>query len=102
MAVNTKTKNDTTFQSPSQIAGQSFDQTYQVNVVEGLTINPVTGALERPTAIQGNASLSITESVDGTVTTTTIQKTIGDDVYQQTIEEDSDDNSVNVSVWSKL
>jgi len=49
-----------------------------------------------------NPSLSITESVDGTVTTTTIQKTIGDDVYQQTIEEDSSDNSVIVLAWSKL
>ena len=102
MEVNTKVRNDTTFQSPTQIQNQSFDQTCQVNVVEGITINPVTGALERPTAIQGNASLSITESVDGTVTTTTIQKTIGADVYQQTIEEDSSDNSISVSIWSKL
>ena len=49
-----------------------------------------------------NPSLSIIESVDGTVTTTTIQKTIGGDVYQQTIKEDSSNNSVTVSSWSEL
>jgi len=49
-----------------------------------------------------NPSLFITESVLGTVTTTTIQKTIGGDVYQQTIKEDSSNNSVTVSSWSEL
>jgi len=49
-----------------------------------------------------NPSLSITESVLGTVTTTTIQQTIDSDVYQQTIEEDSSDNSVTVSAWSQI
>lgn len=48
-----------------------------------------------------NASLSISEATVGTVTTTTIQKTIGSTTYEQTIEEDSSDNSVEVSVWSE-
>ena len=50
--------------------------------------------------LNNNPSLSITEATVGTVTTTTIQKTIGGDVYQQTIREDSSDNSVTVSSWS--
>lgn len=47
-----------------------------------------------------NPSTSITEAVVGTVTTTTIQKTIGATTYQQTIEEDSSDNSTTISAWS--
>ncbi len=47
MAVNTKARNDTTAQSVAQIANQSFDQTYQVNVVESLVYNPTTSSLDR-------------------------------------------------------
>jgi hypothetical protein len=46
-AVNIKSNNDTTLQSPTQIANQSFDQAYQVNVVEPLVINPITNTLDR-------------------------------------------------------
>lgn len=49
-----------------------------------------------------NPSLSIAEATVGTVTTTTIQKTIGATTYEQTIEEDSSDNSVEVSNWSEI
>ena len=70
----------------------------QIDGVDGKKVFPI----NLPPLAQTNPSLSITESVDGTVTTTTIQQTIGTDVYQQTIEEDSSDNSVIVSAWSEL
>jgi len=91
-----------TYQTPQELQNQSFDRDYQVNVVESMTVNPVTGNIERPVAIQGNASISITESVLGSVTTKVITKTIGSTSYQKTITQDSSDNSVSVSTWSEV
>jgi len=91
-----------TYQSTQELQNQSFDRDYQLNVVESMTVNPVTGNIERPVAIQGNASLSISESVDGTVTTKMITKTIGTDTYTKTVAIDSSDNSVTVSTWSTV
>jgi len=91
-----------TYQTPQELQNQSFDRDYQVNVVESMTVNPVTGNIERPVAIQGNASISITESVLGSVTTKVITKTIGSTSYQKTITQDSSDNSVSVSTWSAV
>ena len=56
MEVNTKVRNDTTFQSPTQIQNQGFDQTYQLPVVENLVFNPVTSEIERmkPVATESN------------------------------------------------
>lgn len=47
-----------------------------------------------------NASVAISESVEGTVTTKTIVKTIGTDTYTKTVATDSSDNSVIISSWS--
>lgn len=47
-----------------------------------------------------NASVAISESVDGTVTTKTIVKTIGTDTYTKTVVTDSSDNSVIISSWA--
>lgn len=47
-----------------------------------------------------NPSVSITETVLGTVTTKTIVKTIGAETYTKTVAMDSSDNSVNISAWS--
>lgn len=49
-----------------------------------------------------NPSISISESTVGTVTTTTITKTIGATSYQKTVVEDSSDNSTEVSAWSEV
>lgn len=49
-----------------------------------------------------NASMSISEAVVGTVTTTTIDKTIGTKTYRKTIASDSSDNSVEISAWSEV
>lgn len=46
-----------------------------------------------------NASVSVTEAVDGTVTTTTIVKTIGGTDYTKTVASDSSDNSILISAW---
>jgi len=76
---------------------------------ENMVYQPSTDTIERmvqpgneiPTS-GNNPSLSIAEATVGTVTTTTIQKTIGATTYEQTIEEDSSDNSVEVSNWSEI
>lgn len=47
MATNDKARNDTTAQSVAQIANQSFDQEFQVNVVEPLVFNSSTESLDR-------------------------------------------------------
>ncbi len=47
MAVNTKARSDTTAQSLAQIGNQSFDQEFQVNVVELLGYNSDNTSLER-------------------------------------------------------
>ena len=77
-----------------------------VELLEHARVGEVDGkkvfSINLPPLAQTNPSLSITESVLGTVTTTTIQQTIGADVYQQTITEDSSNNSVTVLAWSKL
>ena len=49
-----------------------------------------------------NGSVAITETVDGTVTTKMITKTIGADTYTKTVAIDSSDNSVTVSTWSTV
>jgi len=91
-----------TYQTPQELQNQSFDRDYQVNVVEGMTVNPVTGAMERPSAIQGNASISVSEVTVGTVTTKTLTKTIGSVSYVKTVATDSSDNSVTISNWSTI
>lgn len=89
-AINVKSKNDTTVQSPTQIANQSFDQTFQVNVVEPVVYNPVTGALDR--AVQSgnelptsgnNPSTVLAYDVDGNLST--IIETINSVQYQTTL-----------------
>jgi len=91
-----------TYQTPQELQNQSFDRDYQVNVVEGMTVNPVTGAMERPSAIKGNASISVSEVTVGTITTQTITKTIGSVSYVKTVATDSSDNSVTISNWSTI
>lgn len=49
-----------------------------------------------------NPSITVTEVVDGTVTTKTITKTIGIASYVKTVAKDSSDNSVTISAWSEV
>lgn len=49
-----------------------------------------------------NASLSISETVEGTITTKIIDKTVGEKTYRKTIAQDSSDNSITISAWSEV
>lgn len=75
----------------------SFDPDYEVLARIPLTLNPVSGALERPTDIQGNASIALTYDVDGNLET--IVKTIGATSYTKTFTW-TDGKLTGMSAWS--
>lgn len=60
----------------------SFDPAYEVLTRIPLTLNPISGSLERSTAIQGNASMTLTYDGDGNLIT--LAKTIGATTYSKT------------------
>lgn len=68
----------------------------QIDGVHGKKVFPI----DLPPTAQTNASVAITESVDGTVTTKTITKTINGTNYVKTVATDSSDNSVTISSWT--
>ena len=80
------------------------DRNYENYVdIGGKPVKRVTSVETSPTdSTKLNPSLSITEATVGTVTTKTIQKTIGTDVYQKTIAIDNSDNSIIISEWSQI
>jgi YD repeat-containing protein len=57
----------------------SFDPAFEVLTRIPLTLNPVSGNLERTTAIQGNPSMTLT--YDGSGNLTTLTKTIDGTTY---------------------
>jgi len=75
----------------------SFDSTYEVLTRLPLTLNPVSGNLERTTAIQGNASYVLT--YDGGGKLQTLAKTIGATTYTKTFTWTGDDLTA-ISTWS--
>lgn len=107
MTINTKSKNDTTLQTPVQIANQSFDQQYQLSIVENAVYNPVTQTMDRmvqpgevlPTSGL-NPSLSATQVVDGNTTTITLVETIGTTNYTSTIVINNATGAVTCSAWT--
>jgi len=60
----------------------SFDPTYEVLTRIPLTLNTVSGTLERSTAIQGNPSMTLAR--DGSGNLTTLTKTIDGTTYTKT------------------
>lgn len=68
----------------------------QIDGVHGKKVFPI----YLPPTGQTNASVVITESVLGTVTTKTITKTISGTNYVKTVATDSSDNSVIISSWT--
>lgn len=94
MATNTRSERN--LNSMSDLMNLSFDGEYNVHVVEPLTLNPVTGNLERTVAIQGDGSLKFTYT-DGNVTK--IEKTIGTKTYTKTLTW-TDGVCTAVSAWS--
>jgi hypothetical protein len=75
----------------------SFDPDYEVLTRIPLTLNPVSGSLERQTSIQGNASYNLT--YDGSNKLTQIEKTINGTTYTKTFSW-SGDNLTDISAWS--
>lgn len=60
----------------------SFDSVHEILARIPLTINPVSGSTERQTAIQGNASLTLSYDVDGNLET--LVKTVDGTDYTKT------------------
>jgi len=75
----------------------SFDPVYEVLTRIPLTMNPVTGTMERTTAIQGNPSMTLSYDVDGNLETMT--KTVEGVVYTKTFTWTSG-NLTGISAWS--
>jgi hypothetical protein len=74
----------------------SWDDTFEVLARIPLTLNPVSNALERSTAIQGNSSLKLTYT-DGNLTK--IEKTVGVTKYTKLLVWDSG-KLTDISSWS--
>lgn len=94
------TKDIKTAKSVQEIWNLGFDTDFNLPVVESLIYNPVTQTMDRNSAVQGNASLSITEVTVGDVTTKTILKTIGATTYTKTVVQNNVTNALTVSSWS--
>jgi hypothetical protein len=83
----------------------SYDEEFNVNVVEGLVYNPVTGTLDRnvqagatlPTSGL-NASYVLTRNGSGYITS--IAQTIGATTYTKTITRDGSNYITNIGVWT--
>ena len=75
----------------------SFDPDHEVLTRLPLTLNPVSGSLERSTAIQGNASLVLTYNASGQLTA--LEKTIGSTTYTKSFTW-TDGNLTGISNWS--
>jgi YD repeat-containing protein len=75
----------------------SFDPVYEVLTRIPLTMNPVTGDMERTTAIQGNPSMTLAYDGDGNLATMT--KTIDGTTYTKTFSWVGG-NLTAISAWS--
>jgi hypothetical protein len=75
----------------------SFDPSYEVLTRIPLTLNPVSGALERPTAIQGNPTMVL--SYDGSGNLQTLTKTVDGTTYTKTFTWVGG-RLTNISAWS--
>lgn len=74
----------------------SFDKDYEVLARIPLTLNPVSGTLERSSAIQGNPSMTL--AYDGSGNLQTLTKTINGTSYVKTFVWDSG-RLVSTSEW---
>ena len=72
--VNAKARNDTTKDTVVKIANQSFDETYQVSVVEPVVFNPTTGTLDRMTQPSGDSRFATSDIDEASATVTYIGK----------------------------
>jgi len=79
--VNTKARNDTTKDTITKIANQSFDETYQVSVVEPVVYNPTTGTLDRMTQPSGDSRFATSDIDEASSTVTYIGKMDADGAW---------------------
>jgi len=96
MAVKNPTARDIK-KTQAYMESLSFDPDYEVLTRIPLTLNPVSGNLERTTAIQGNQSMTL--AYDGSGQLTTLTKTIDGTVYTKTFTWDTG-RLVSVSTWA--
>jgi YD repeat-containing protein len=96
MAVQNPTARDLK-KSVTYMENLSFDPSYEVLTRIPLTLNPVSGSLERSTGIQGNPSYALTYDGDGNLAT--IAKTIGVTTYTKTFSWTSG-NLTGMTAWS--
>lgn len=90
------TRSERNLNSMGDLMNLSFDGDYNVHVVEPLTLNPVTGSLERTVTIQGDGSLALTWT-SGNLTK--LEKTIGTKTYTKNLGW-TYGNLVSISAWS--
>ena len=91
---------DSTKKIPNSIIGmesKSWDTVREVLVREILTANPISGAAEVVTGIQGNYSLALGYDGDGNVNQ--IQKTVGATTYTKSLTW-TGGRLTAISVWS--
>lgn len=79
--VNAKARNDTTKDTVVKIANQSFDETYQVSVVEPVVFNPTTGTLDRMTQPSGDSRFATSDIDEASATVTYIGKMDADGAW---------------------
>lgn len=77
----------------------SWDDVHEVLGRLPLTLNPVTGALERETGIQGNPSIVLTYDASGNLTQ--LDKTINGTTYRKTFTWDTG-RLTGISTWSEV
>ena len=79
--VTTKANNDITRNTVTKIANQSFDETYQVSVVEPVVYNPTTGTLDRMTQPSGDSRFATSDIDEASNTVTYIGKMDADGAW---------------------
>jgi YD repeat-containing protein len=76
----------------------SYDADFGILTREILTYNPISGSLERVSAIQGNGALTLGYDANGNLIS--LEKVIGSVTYTKTLTWDANGNLTNISVWT--
>lgn len=86
--------------SVQEMNNLSFDTDRNVLAREALTVNPVSGNSEVATAIQGNASLSLTQSDSVVASSQVLTKTVGSTSYTRTLTRNANGDLLSITPWS--
>lgn len=98
MAVNNPSARDIK-KTVTHMENMSFDPSYEVLTRIPLTLNPVTGTLERSSAIQGNPTMALT--YDGSGNLTNLTKTINGITYSKDFTWNVD-RLTAISAWTQV